>query len=250
MNARERRRAIMAVLEGAKGPVSGSALAHEVGVSRQIVVQDIALLRADGHDIVATNRGYVLQEAPSSPAVPTRLVKVRHSVEQAGDELTSIVDAGGAVLNVIVNHRVYGKITADLDIRNRRDVERYLHDIESGKSFPLLTVTSGYHFHRIAAEDEQTLDEIEAMLAEGFDCVILDWQHGFHDFATVQAAIVSAHAAGAATMVRIGSALFGLAAFAFRGRKMASARNADPSLIEARNVGGHSWVAYGWNERS
>ena len=166
MNARERRRAIMDVLEVAKEPVSGSALAREVGVSRQIVVQDIALLRADGHDVVATNRGYVLQEAPSSPAVPTRLVKVRHSVEQAGDELTSIVDAGGAVLNVIVNHRVYGKITADLDIRNRRDVERYLHDIESGKSFPLLTVTSGYHFHRIAAEDEQTLDEIEAMLKE------------------------------------------------------------------------------------
>ena len=166
MDARERRRAIMAVLEGAKDPVSGSALAHEVGVSRQVVVQDIALLRADGHDIVATNRGYVLQEAASSPAVPTRLVKVRHSVEQAGDELTSIVDAGGAVLNVIVNHRVYGKITADLDIRNRRDIEHYLHDIASGKSFPLLTVTSGYHFHRIAAEDEQTLDEIEAMLKE------------------------------------------------------------------------------------
>mgnify|MGYP000292685603 CR=1 FL=1 len=165
MDARERRRSIMAVLEGAKDPVSGSALAREVGVSRQVVVQDIALLRADGHDIVATNRGYVLQEAASSPAVPTRLVKVRHGVEQAGDELTSIV-AGGAVLNVIVNHRVYGKITADLDIRNRRDVERYLHDIESGKSFPLLTVTSGYHFHRIAAEDEQTLDEIETMLKE------------------------------------------------------------------------------------
>ncbi len=78
-------------------------------MSRQVVVQDIALLRADGHDIVATNRGYVLQEAASSPAVPTRLVKVRHGVEQAGDELTSIVDAGGAVLNVIVNHRVYGR---------------------------------------------------------------------------------------------------------------------------------------------
>ena len=71
MNARERRRAIMAVLEGAKGPVSGSALAREVGVSRQIVVQDIALLRADGHDIVATNRGYVLQEAEhSQPVTP------------------------------------------------------------------------------------------------------------------------------------------------------------------------------------
>ena len=70
------------------------------------------------------------------------------------------------MLNVIVNHRVYGKITADLDIRNRRDIERYLEGIASGKSFPLLTVTSGYHFHRIAAEDEQTLDEIETTLKE------------------------------------------------------------------------------------
>ena len=83
MDARERRRAIIGVLERAKEPVSGSALAREVGVSRQIVVQDIALLRADGHDIVATNRGYVLQEAAGSPAVPTRVVKVHHGVEQA-----------------------------------------------------------------------------------------------------------------------------------------------------------------------
>lgn len=177
MDARERRRAIMAVLEGAKDPVSGSALAHEVGVSRQVVVQDIALLRADGHDIVATNRGYVLQEAASSPAVPTRLVKVRHSVEQAGDELTSIVDAGGAVLNVIVNHRVYGKITADLDIRNRRDVARYLEDIHSGKSVPLMTVTSGYHFHRVAADTVEQLDEIEAALAErGYLAPVLPYE--------------------------------------------------------------------------
>ena len=81
------------------------------------------------------------------------------------------------MLNVIVNHRVYGKITADLDIRNRRDVERYLRDIESGKSFPLLTVTSGYHFHRIAAEDEQTLDEIEANAqGEGLPCRLMPYE--------------------------------------------------------------------------
>ena len=47
-----------------------------------------------------------------------------------------------------------------------RAAPRYLEGIASGKSFPLLTVTSGYHFHRIAAEDEQTLDEIETMLKE------------------------------------------------------------------------------------
>ena len=169
MEAVERRDAIMAELQGASRPVSGSALAKAVGVSRQVVVQDIALLRADGHDIVATNRGYVLREGAGEPAVPTRLVKVRHTQEEMADELTSIVDMGGAVLNVIVNHRVYGKITADLDIRNRRDVERYLDAIASGKSFPLLTVTSGYHFHRIAADNEVTLDEIEEMLrAKGY----------------------------------------------------------------------------------
>lgn len=147
--------------------MSGSALARAVGVSRQVVVQDIALLRADGHDIVATNRGYVLQAVNSDqPSVPTRLIKVHHTEEQLEDELTCIVDLGGTALNVMVNHRVYGKITADLDIRNRRDVARYLEDIHSGKSVPLMTVTSGYHFHRIAADTEEQLDEIEQALAD------------------------------------------------------------------------------------
>ena len=165
MTGAERRQAILRELREAQAAISGSALARAVGVSRQVVVQDIALLRADGNDIVATNRGYVLREAESLPAVPTRLVKVHHTEEQTADELYTIVDLGGAVLNVIVNHRVYGKITADLDIRNRRDVARYLEDIHSGKSVPLMTVTSGYHFHRIAAESEAVLDEIEAALA-------------------------------------------------------------------------------------
>lgn len=177
MEASERRDAIMAELKCAVKPVSGSALAKAVGVSRQVVVQDIALLRADGHDIVATNRGYVLREGAGEPAVPTRLVKVRHTQDEMADELTSIVDMGGAVLNVIVNHRVYGKITADLDIRNRRDVDRYLEAIASGKSFPLLTVTSGYHFHRIAADDEETLDDIEEMLrAKGYLVELLPYE--------------------------------------------------------------------------
>ena len=179
MTGNERRNKIIEELAGATEPVSGSALARAVGVSRQVVVQDIALLRADGHDIVATNRGYVLQEAAGMPNVPTRLVKVRHGVEELGDELNAIVDRGGAVLNVMVNHRVYGKITADLDIRNRRDVERYLEDIRTGKSFPLMTVTSGYHFHRIAADSEAALDEIEqALAARGFLAELLPYEDG------------------------------------------------------------------------
>ena len=177
MNGNERRQHIVEQLRASAAPVSGSALARSTNVSRQVIVQDIALLRADGHDIVATNRGYVLREGGASFDVPTRLVKVHHTVDQLEDELTTIVDLGGAVLNVMVNHRVYGQITANLDIRSRRDVTRYLHDIRSGKSTPLMTVTSGYHFHRIAADSEDVLDEIEAALAQkGYLAEVLPYE--------------------------------------------------------------------------
>ena len=179
MNGDERRQAIIRELQGASRPISGSALARAAGVSRQVVVQDIALLRADGHDVVATSRGYVLREGEGRPCVPTRLVKVHHGVDDVGDELNTIVDLGGAVLNVMVNHRVYGTITADLDVRNRRDAERYLEGIRTGKSYPLMTVTSGYHFHRIAAETEEQLDEVEAALrAKGYLAEILPYEDG------------------------------------------------------------------------
>lgn len=177
MKGNERRERIVAELQAAGAPVSGSSLAKAVGVSRQVVVQDIALLRADGHDIVATSRGYVLLDGQGKPQVPTRLVKVCHGLDDLEDELTTIVDLGGAVLNVMVNHRVYGKITGDLDIRNRKDVERYLENIRSGKSFPLLTVTSGYHFHRIAADTEAELDEIEeALRQKGYLAEVLPYE--------------------------------------------------------------------------
>ena len=177
MSGRERREHIVERLHGAAKPVSGTALARAVGVSRQAIVQDIALLRADGHDIVATNRGYVLREGAGEPAVPTRLVKVHHTVDQLEDELITVVDLGGAVLNVMVNHRAYGQITANLDIRSRRDIASYLEAIRSGKSTPLMTVTSGYHFHRIAAESEAALDDIEAALtAKGYLAEVLPYE--------------------------------------------------------------------------
>ena len=161
----ERRDAILQSLRGAKRPVSGTALASVAGVSRQVIVQDIALLRADGHDIVATNRGYVLREGASELSVPTRLIKVHHTIDQLEDELQTVVDLGGTVQTVMVNHRAYGKITANLDIRSRSGIARYLEDIRTGKSTPFMTLTGGYHFHRISADTEEALDAIEAALA-------------------------------------------------------------------------------------
>lgn len=177
MKGSERRSQILEALSASEVAVSGSSLAQAVGVSRQVVVQDIALLRANGHDIIATNKGYVLRDGADAPQIPTRLIKVCHGLDEVADELTTIVDLGGTVLNVMVNHRVYGTITGVLDIKNRKDVERYLENIHSGKSSPLLMVTSGYHFHRIAADTEAELDEIEHTLCQkGYLAKVLPYE--------------------------------------------------------------------------
>lgn len=143
-------------------PLSGSALGSQTGVSRQVVVQDIALLRTEGHNILATARGYLLDE----PNEIVRLFKVCHKEDRTEEELTTIVDLGGCVVDVMVNHRVYGKMSAPLNIKNRRDVQTFLSHLKLGKSTTLLNVTSGYHFHRVSAESEEILDEIEEALRQ------------------------------------------------------------------------------------
>lgn len=157
-----RREKIVAELASAAGPLSGSDLAHRFGVSRQVVVNDVALLRSRGAKILSTNRGYVLADAS---ARPRRLFKCLHTVGQTADELTCIVDLGGCVEDVFVNHRVYGKVSSELGISSRRDVARFLGELEGGKSSPLMEVTSGYHFHHVSAASEEELDEIEHELA-------------------------------------------------------------------------------------
>ena len=159
-----RRREILGALAGAAGPLSGTALAERCGVSRQVVVQDVALLRERGEKIVSTNRGYVLLAA--SAARPTRLFKCRHTAAQTADELTCVVDLGGRVEDVFVNHRVYGKVSSELGISSRRDVERFMAELASGVSAPLMEVTSGYHFHHVSAGSEEELDEVERALSE------------------------------------------------------------------------------------
>ncbi|HEY2751468.1 hypothetical protein [Phenylobacterium sp.] len=69
--------------------------------------------------------------------------------------------------------------------------------------------------------------------------------------ATVAAVVVGAILAVvfAATVAVIGvmaSALLGFTGLALRARRTARARR--DGVIEARHLGGHHWVAYGWNE--
>ena len=163
MTGEERREGILERIRQAKAPVAARALAELYGVSRQVIVQDIALIRASGHEIFSTNRGYILLQK-EKPAV--RIFKVCHTDEQLEDELLSIVDLGGCVENVVVNHKVYGRLEAYLGVDSRRRVQDFLEELRSGKSSPLKNITSGYHYHEIRADREETLDMIGKMLAE------------------------------------------------------------------------------------
>ena len=162
MTGTERRTKIVELIRNSEKPLSGAALAKQCDVSRQVIVQDIALIRASGYDIISTNRGYIIQE----PLVRERIFKVNHTDGQLEEELYSIIDLGGTVVNVMVNHRVYGHMEAELRINSRRKVEAFMEDIRSGKSSPLKNITSNYHYHKVAADSEETLDLIEEALRQ------------------------------------------------------------------------------------
>lgn len=162
MTGTERREDIIRQIQDSAVPVAGKKLASIYDVSRQVIVQDVALIRAAGYDIISTNRGYILNE----PKMVSRILKVHHTDEQVEDELCTIVDLGGCVDNVIVNHRVYGRLEANLHINSRRKVAEFMDDIKNGKSSPLKNITSNYHYHSISAESETTLDLIENALGE------------------------------------------------------------------------------------
>lgn len=162
MSGEERRQGIIAYLSQQNTPVSGTALAKEFGVSRQIIVQDIALLRSGNQKILSTNRGYMISDDKEERF--SRIFKCRHEDEQANEELCAIVDQGGIVKDVFVNHKVYGRIQATMNIRSRRDVMEFMKDIHSGKSSLLKKVTSDYHYHTVLAESEEILNAIEQEL--------------------------------------------------------------------------------------
>lgn len=162
MNGENRRKEIIRIIREKGQPVSGTLLAKELGVSRQVIVQDIALLRANGQEILSTHRGYVLPEKMQL----SRVFKVYHTGERVEEELNLFVDLGGKVEDVFVYHRIHGVIRAELRIRSRRDVQDYLRKISSGISTQLLNLTAGYHYHTILADTGEILDMIQDELAK------------------------------------------------------------------------------------
>ena len=168
MKSSERRDRIRDLLEHSDQPVSASAIAEKFHVSRQIIVGDIALLRAADVQIFATPRGYMMKPE-EKPSGKDYTIACRHRQDQIAQELYAVVDNGGQVLDVIVEHGVYGQLTGALRIRSRHDVEQFLRRVEEREAKPLSDLTGGIHLHTIRCPDQATLDRVlEALDRQGF----------------------------------------------------------------------------------
>ena len=167
MEGQERREKILELLNLSDDPISGSEFAKKLGVSRQVIVQDIALLRAVNKNILSTTKGYMLYHRENQKV--NRCFPVLHTTDQIEDELCTIVDNGGKILDVIVSLNVYGSISADLIISTRQDVYDFVDKVNSKKTVPLKELTHNQHFHTVEADSEQILDRIElALKQKGF----------------------------------------------------------------------------------
>ncbi len=166
MTGEERRAGILQMLKESAYPLSGVALAKAFGVSRQIIVQDIALMRAENHTILSTNKGYVCRPSGMQNTQPKRVFFVRHTTQQVLEEFMTVVELGGRVLDVAVEHELYGQIRVDLLIESIQDAQDFSARLAACRDNPLKVLTDDCHYHTVSAPSEKLLDLIEAELRE------------------------------------------------------------------------------------
>lgn len=162
MTASERRDAIFSRLQNTPAPVSATVLAKEFSVTRQVVVGDIALLRAAGCSIDATPRGYII---PQSKGLIRRLACV-HNAQDTEAELNAMVDCGCTVIDVTVEHAVYGQLTAPLQLSSRYDVQQFIQRMNSAEARPLSSLTEGIHLHTLSCPGEEVFTHLSQQLKE------------------------------------------------------------------------------------
>ena len=160
MKPKMRREQIADQLMQSREPLTGHYFAEKYGVSRQVIVGDMAALRASEIPISATPQGYIYCRKQSV----TARYKLRHTNEQTEDELRLIVSLGGGIEDVMVRHHIYGELRARLDIYTQADVDHFMEQLRQGKSVPLMNITSGYHYHTITAKNQNILDDIVSAL--------------------------------------------------------------------------------------
>jgi len=160
MNSELRREQILNIIRQQKSPISATVLAKELNVSRQVIVGDVAYLRAQGNEIVATARGYLMPELIGNPNSYFGKVACRHTREYTKPELYTMVDLGATVVNVIVEHELYGELTGGLNLASREDVDAFFKKAESSNIKLLSELTMDVHLHTIACRDKFHFEQV------------------------------------------------------------------------------------------
>jgi len=168
MNAKSRRTEILNRINQQQNPLSASVLAKDFQVSRQVIVGDVALLRAEGHDIIATARGYIIAK-PSANSSFVGKVVCQHRPAETKAELLTMVDLQATIINVIVEHETYGEITGGLNLAKREEVEAFFQKVKNGEIKLLSELTAGVHTHTIGCRDKEHFQQVQQTL----------WEKGF-----------------------------------------------------------------------
>ncbi len=166
MKSEKRRSLILDELTKATSPISASKFAEQYQVSRQIIVGDIALLRASSIEILATPKGYIINSKNNDDDSCVYVLACKHDAAHTLDELYTIVDHGGEVIDVIVEHPIYGQLTGYLDVASRYDADQFIKKIQEENTKPLSVLTDGIHLHSIKCKDENNYQLIKKMLCE------------------------------------------------------------------------------------
>lgn len=165
MKAEQRRQEVLAILEDQEEPISASQLAKTMQVSRQVIVGDVALLRASQNDIISTPKGYLMRKSLYSNAFTARLV-CQHTEAQTFEELSIIVANGGIVSTVEVEHPIYGMLTAPFNIRSQEDIVDFIKKVKKSQAELLSSLTNGLHSHLISCKDQASFEKIKKDLLE------------------------------------------------------------------------------------
>lgn len=166
--AKARRKRITEMLEKSSQPITGGELADHLSVSRQVIVQDIALLKARQLPIIATSQGYLFLTKPEN-AKASRMIACKHTISETASELNLIVDQGVSIINVTVEHPLYGEMTGSLMIRSRVDVMHFIDRLSNSGAALLSSLTGGVHLHLLEADSPEEIDHaVEALKKAGF----------------------------------------------------------------------------------
>lgn len=163
MDAESRRKEILKLLTGSDLPVKGQEIAERFDVTRQVVVKDLAILKAKNPGIVSTYGGYLMLKEKDSHK---RIFRVKHDSEGIYEELRIILKYGGIVEDIIIDHPYYGELRGNLFINSLNELDKFLKEFKETKALPLSELTGGIHMHTVTCQDEKSLDLIEKELSE------------------------------------------------------------------------------------